>query len=77
MGSCSSIEELKYSVAREVAEKLWRNSQIFYIVTRSEEHDDYVEKLLNDEQNAIDYCNKFKDSPDEYARHYYSIELSL
>ena len=27
MGSCSSIEELKYSVAREVAEKLWKKKE--------------------------------------------------
>ena len=27
-GCCSSIEELKHSIAREVAEKLWKNTWI-------------------------------------------------
>ena len=37
----------------------WKDEQSFYVVTRCEEHDDYVEELFNDEQKAIDYCNCF------------------
>ena len=55
----------------------WKDKQTFYVVTRCEEHDDYVERLFVDGQKAKDYCNRFKDNDDEYSRHITGINLTL
>ena len=39
-----------------------------YVVTRSEEHCDYVEKVFIDETKAQEYCDKFNKDEDEYHR---------
>lgn len=39
-----------------------------FIVTRCEEHADYIEKLFADKQKAEEYCSKFEGG-DYYPRH--------
>ena len=42
--------------------------KIVYVVTRSEEHSDYVEAVFFDKENAEKYCKQFNDNEDEYSR---------
>lgn len=46
-----------------------------YVVTRCEEHADYVEKVFLDGDKAEDYCRKFQGNDDEYARHITKVEI--
>lgn len=63
-----------YNSAMEMAK--WKDNQFFYVVTRSEEHSDYVEKLFFDKQKAIDYCTSFENKEYEYVRNYTEIKLT-
>jgi hypothetical protein len=42
--------------------------KIVYVVTRSEEHSDYVEAVFCKRENAEKYCKQFNDNEDEYSR---------
>ena len=42
--------------------------KIVYVVTRSEEHSDYVEAVFFDKENAEKYCKQFNDNEDEKIR---------
>lgn len=42
--------------------------KIVYVVTRSEEHNDYVEVVFYNRENAEKYCKLFNDNEDEYHR---------
>lgn len=48
-----------------------------YVVTRCEEHSDYVEKVFFDEDKAQEYCDQFKGDENEYARHITKVEVTL
>ena len=48
-----------------------------YVVTRCEEHSDYVEEVFFDEDKAQKYCDQFKGNENEYARHITKIEVTL
>lgn len=48
-----------------------------YVVTRCEEHSDYVEKVFFDESKAQAYCDKFNNDENEYARNITKIEVTL
>lgn len=48
-----------------------------YIVTRCEEHSDYVEKVFLNESKAQAYCDKFKDKKNEYARRITKIDITV
>lgn len=48
-----------------------------YVVTRCEEHSDYVESVFFDENKAQAYCDQFKGNGNEYARHITKVEVTL
>lgn len=48
-----------------------------YVVTRSEEHDDYVEEVFFDKDKAQEYCDQFKENENAYARHITKVEVTL
>lgn len=50
---------------------------IVYVVTRCEEHSDYVEEVFFDENKAQKYCDQFKGNENEYARHITKVEVTL
>ena len=54
-----------------------KKNDFAYVVTRCEEHDDYVEKVFVNESKAVEYCKKFNDKPNEYSRSITKIELTL
>lgn len=54
----------------------FKGNVYLYVVTRCEEHSDYVEKVFVDEEKAIDYCRQFDNKDDEYARSYTKVELT-
>lgn len=47
-----------------------------YVITRSEEHADYVEKVFTDECKAIAYCLQFKDDENRYQRDMTTVKLT-
>jgi hypothetical protein len=51
-------------------------SLIVYVVTRCEEHSDYVEEVFLDEDKATAYCKLFENNEDEYARHITKIKVT-
>lgn len=50
--------------------------QIYYVVLRSEEHSDYMERLYKEQSKAEAYCRQFEGNEDEYGRDIVEIELS-
>ncbi len=48
-----------------------------YVITRCEEHSDYVEKVFVDKEKAEEYCRKFEDNEDEYGRDITEINVTL
>lgn len=50
---------------------------IAYVVTRCEEHSDYVEEVFLDEDKAQEYCEQFKGNENEYARHITKVKVTL
>ena len=40
-----------------------------FIVIRTEEHSDYVEKVFFNKEHAEQYAAQFANNPNEYARH--------
>jgi hypothetical protein len=42
--------------------------KIVYVITRSEEHSDYVEAVFYKRENAEKYCKQFNDNENEYSR---------
>ena len=47
-----------------------------YVITRSEEHADYVEKVFTDESKAIAYCLQFKADENRYQRDMTTVKLT-
>lgn len=47
-----------------------------YVITRSEEHADYVEKVFTDECKAIAYCLQFKADENRYQRDVTTVKLT-
>ena len=48
-----------------------------YVVTRCEEHSDYVEEVFFDKDKAKEYCDQFKGDENEYARHITKVNITL
>lgn len=46
-----------------------------YVVTRCEEHSDYVEKAFFSEKEAEEYCKQFEGNEDAYGRDFTEIEV--
>lgn len=61
----------------EIAE--WKDKQhnIAYVVTRCEEHDDYVEEVFFDIEKAEQYCEKYNSNEDNYCRHITKVNVTL
>ena len=49
--------------------------QFVYVVTRCEEHSDYVEKVFLDKEKAEAYCKQFNENEDCYRRHITKIKI--
>lgn len=62
---------------QEMAE--WKDKQysIAYVVTRCEEHSDYVEEVFFDIEKAEQYCAKYNSNEDNYRRHITKINVTL
>jgi hypothetical protein len=50
---------------------------IAYVVTRCEEHSDYVEEVFFNEDKAQEYCDQFKGNEGAYARNITKVEVTL
>lgn len=57
----------------------WKDEQhsIAYVVTRCEEHDDYVEEVFFDIEKAEQYCAKYNSNDDDYRRHITTVNITL
>ena len=53
------------------------NKKNLYVITRCEEHSDYVEEVFFDEEKAQKYCDQFKGNENEYARHITKVKVTL
>ena len=63
--------------AYEFLEKHKNDTPIAYVITRCEEHSDYVEEVFFNEDKAQEYCDQFKGNEDEYARHITKVKVTL
>lgn len=65
------------SACKQMAQ--WKDEQYktAYVVTRSEEHCDYVEKVFFDKEKAEEYCKPFNEDENSYHRDITEIEVSL
>lgn len=68
-----AVEDSNILEVKEVKETM----SIAYVVTRSEEHSDYVEKVFFDEDKAQEYCDQFKGNENEYARDITRVKVTL
>ena len=57
-------------------EKILLAEQSLYVVTRSEEHSDYVEKVFIDEEKAEAYCAMFNNNEDCYRRNITEMKVT-
>ena len=48
-----------------------------YVVSRSEEHADYVEEVFFDENKAQEYCDQFKGDENAYVRYITEVKPTL
>ena len=62
---------------KEVGIKHKNDAPIAYVITRSEEHSDYVEEVFFDEDKAQKYCDQFKGNENEYARQTTKVKVTL
>lgn len=58
-------------------DKVQEEPTIVYVITRCEEHSDYVEEVFFDRDKAQKYCDQFKENENEYARHITKVEVIL
>ena len=54
-----------------------KTPQYVYVVTRSEEHADYVEKAFLDEAKANAYCEEYNKDENEYARYVHKTKVTV
>jgi hypothetical protein len=75
----SAIEfiDSSFQSVSEDLEEVEKPAPTAYVVTRCEEHSDYVEQVFFDEDKAQKYCDQFKGNENEYARHITEIEVTL
>lgn len=52
----------------EMAQQKDEQYRTAYVVTRSEEHSDYVETIFYDRDKAIEYCKQFNQNENSYGR---------
>lgn len=72
-GGCPNV----YNAAMKMAE--WKDKQhgVVYVVTRCEEHSDYVEEVFFDIEKAEQYCAKYNSNDDDYRRHITKVNITL
>ena len=70
-------EILSFLNTLEVKEIQEEPTSTAYVVTRCEEHSDYVEEVFFDENKAQEYCDQFKRNENEYARHITKVKVTL
>lgn len=63
--------------AYEFLEKHKNDTPIAYVITRCEEHSDYVEKVFFDGVKAEDYCKQFEGDENQYGRDITKVEVTL
>ena len=63
--------------AVESTERHLKEPTIVYVVSRSEEHSDYVEEAFLDEREAKKYCDQFNGDENEYVRYITKVKLTL
>lgn len=70
-------EECCVAACQEMAE--WKDKQhgVAYVVTRCEEHSDYVEEVFFDIEKAEQYCAKYNSNDDDYRRHITKVNITL
>lgn len=54
-----------------------KQHSIVYVVTRCEEHDDYVEEVFFDIEKAKQCCAKYNSNEDNYRRHITKVNVTL
>ena len=67
---CKEIKDLLDSLEVKEFQK-----KKLYVVTRCEEHSDYVEKAFFSEKKAEKYCKQFEGNEDAYGRDITEIEV--
>lgn len=75
-----TIADLAVKQADALVERLKKDrneTTTAYVVTRCEEHSDYVERVFLNESKAEAYCDKFNGNEDEYSRHITKIDITL
>ena len=72
---CDSLDI--YKGAMKMADWKDKEYKTAYVVTRSEEHCDYVEKVFFDKRKAEEYCKPFNEDKNSYHRDITKIEVSL
>lgn len=63
--------------AMEMAEWKEKQHSIAYVVTRCEEHSDYVEEVFFDIEKAKQCCAKYNSNEDNYRRHITKVNVTL
>lgn len=66
-----------YDSCLEMAQWKDEKHKVAYVVTRSEEHCDYVEKVFFDKEKAEEYCKPFNEDENSYHRDITKIEVTL
>jgi hypothetical protein len=69
-------KELEQEPVSEELEDIEKPAPTAYVVTRCEEHSDYVEEVFFDEDKAQEYCDQFKGNENEYARHITKVKVT-
>lgn len=73
----------RFEVAMDIIEKelhrLYneKTPEYVYVVTRSEEHADYVEEVFLDESKAEAYCEKYNKDENEYSRNISKVKITI
>lgn len=71
------IDSLQEEPVSEDLEEVEKSAPIVYVVTRCEEHSDYVEKVFFDGIKAEDYCKLFEGNENQYGRDITKVEVTL
>ena len=73
----NEVQEAKQAYFIEGYHQAEKDFATAYVVTRCEEHSDYVEDVFFDEDKAQEYCDQFKGDENEYARHITKVKVTL
>lgn len=72
--SCISVYNEILSFLESLEEKEFQEKNL-YVVTRCEEHSDYVEKVFFSKKKAEEYCKQFEGDEDAYGRDITEIKV--